>query len=360
MTSALPTPLDLLENTPWYDLEHAYGEADDTPRYLYRLLHDDPGERSEAFGRIDSSLIHQGYLYSATAPAALYISAILDDSRTGADFVSPYPWDGRRRPLRAALLNWLRAMARSCAYDEDDTEDEDIVACREVRPLVLDAVLPWLDDPQPAVRSAAVDAAAELLRAPGLAHRVSEAAAQLLPVARSCADREERGTAVLQLGTWGEDVSALLADADPAIRACAALAPAQAGDPAATAELLAALTRPRVADDWFPGLHGWFRARLVAAAVERVATFEELLPQALAVLKVACDSTAEDDWGPLLRKAFPDGRRSGDPLTDAQRRFLHALAGHDDYWGASSHETREWLRSFALPADREELAALTS
>jgi hypothetical protein len=61
--------LEALEDTDWVSLQHAYGSAQDTPPFLLQLLHDVPEEQAEALGMLEMSVLHQGSLYSATAPA---------------------------------------------------------------------------------------------------------------------------------------------------------------------------------------------------------------------------------------------------------------------------------------------------
>jgi hypothetical protein len=70
---------------------------------------------------LDISVLHQDSLCSATAPAALFVAAALNDPRTLAheDYST---WDDRPRPLRAALLDWLGRIADAAAYGE--TTDE--------------------------------------------------------------------------------------------------------------------------------------------------------------------------------------------------------------------------------------------
>ncbi|WP_406433154.1 hypothetical protein [Streptomyces sp. NBC_01589] len=72
----------MIEGTDWAALEHDYGAAQDTPLRLLQLLDEDPEVQAGALGLLDVSVLHQESLYSATAPAALYIAAVLSDSRT--------------------------------------------------------------------------------------------------------------------------------------------------------------------------------------------------------------------------------------------------------------------------------------
>lgn len=370
--TALPEPAALLPATDWAALAHAYGPADGTPDDLLGLLHDDPEVQAESLGRLEMSVLHQGSLYSATAPAALFVAGILGDPRTLAVHESYFSWDDRVRPLRAALLEWLGELADSAA-DEEDEEDEEaeedgeedwaeeiaaIEACRAVRPQLFGAVVPWLDDADATVREAALGAVTHLLRAPELADRVPAAAERLERIARADGDRRERAGALLSLRAWGHDTGGFLADPDPAVRACAALG--TSGSEAVPA-LLDALADPTAADEWFdeplPQFDGWFRFTLLRGLLDRARHFDEVLPAALALVPKYHQHTVDSEWGPLLACAFPTPYAPGRPLTEAQRAFLEALVGQDACWGTMANRV-SWLRAAGLPTEREPLRDL--
>ncbi|SNS19165.1 hypothetical protein SAMN05216252_10415 [Actinacidiphila glaucinigra] len=368
-TAALPEPAALLASTDWAALTHAYGPADGTPDDLLGLLHDDPEVQAESLGRLEMSVLHQGSLYSATAPAALFVAGILNDARTLAVHERFSPWDDRVRPLRAALLEWLGELAESAAYEDDGEDQEDdgeewaeeiaaIEACRAVRPQLFDAVAPWLDDADGIVREAALGAVTHLLRAPELADRIPAAAERLERIARGDGDRRERAGALLSLGSWGRDTGGLLTDADPAVRACAALGTTA---PGAVRALLDALADPAAADAWFdeplPHFDGWFRFTLLRGLLDRARHFDEVLPAALALVPMCGQYTVDSDWGPLLASAFPEPYAPGRPLTAAQQAYLRALADRDACWGDIANRV-SWLRSAGLPTQRDPLRAL--
>ncbi|NGO75102.1 HEAT repeat domain-containing protein [Streptomyces sp. YC504] len=352
-----------LSRTDWEVLGHAYGPAGDIPPYLAGLLDSDADRQSEALGMLDMAVLHQGSLYSATPPAALFVAAVLDHPRTLAEHESHYPWDERTRPLRAALIEWLGQIADCAAYGEttggEDSNDPGVTAaCRAVRPALYQSVQRYLSDPHPAIREAAVGTVTHLLRAPELAEHIPHAAGHLRHTLAHSPSRRERATCAVTLGLWGQDTTAYLDDPDPAVATCAALADRNAGEAKATALLLAALEHPAEADAWFrphlPHFDGWFRFTLLRVALERT-TLEELLPAALAMLRMSSHFTVEWDWGPLMVKAFPDGHRA--PLTQAQRTFLRAALEHDDDWGNTAGRII-WLRKAGLPSEREALCEL--
>lgn len=366
----------MIEDTDWAALEHAYGPARDTPLRLVQLLDDDPDVQASALGQLDMSVLHQESLYSATAPAAVFIAAILSDPRTLARHESCFPWEDRARPLRAALLEWLGRVADSAAYgetaDADDGNDPGATdAVRAVRATIYDAVSAHLLAPDPVVREAALGAAAALLRAPDLAEQITATARLLRQLLAESTDRRERAATVLTIGSWGEDTTGLLTDPDPAIRACAALAPGCTGNGQATQVILQTLLEPATVDAWFcepaaadpwaahplPQIEGRLRHALLSAAIERANDFEELLPIAMASVPFCSNLTVADDWGPLLVAAFPAGYSQGSELTAAQKDYLGALAERDVCW-RYTHLTASWFQDVGLPSDREAINVL--
>ncbi|MGW6396489.1 HEAT repeat domain-containing protein [Streptomyces sp. NPDC055103] len=252
----LPDPDSVLEHTTWAVLEHAYGPAQDTPLRLVQLLDEDPEAQAGALDMLDMSVLHQESLYSATARAALYVAAVLNDPRTMTIHDNYAAGDGSPRPLRAALLEWLGMIADSAAYGETTGEDDgndprDTEAVRAVRGLIYDAVLPHLRATDPTVREAALGATSALLQSPGLANRIPETTRVLRGLVAESSDRRERAAAVLTIGAWGEDTTSWLADSDPAVRACAALSPGCSGNAEATRVVLEALLDPATVDSWF-------------------------------------------------------------------------------------------------------------
>ncbi|MFB6876077.1 HEAT repeat domain-containing protein [Streptomyces sp. NPDC056323] len=383
--SGLPTAArELLLGTDWESLQHAYGSGEYIPVSLCSLVDEDPEVRSEALAALDMGVLHQGSLYTVTAPVALFVAAILDHPMGLAEHEGHFPWDdGPPRTLRAALLVWLGQVAESAAYGEDLVRDRTdwqwapwhdetrrehdpdelaaLHACREIRSTLYDAVEPFLSSPDPHVCEAAIGAAVPLLFTPGLADRVPRAAtllrARLGPVAR----RRERASVARALGVWGMDTSDLLADSDPAVRVCAALGPAHVDRPRALAVLLDALRDPRATDGWFPeplpGLDGWFRFTVLRSALALTETFEEVAPVAVAIVTAGGTSVTDHERGPILLRAFAGGYDPTHPLTPAQRSLLRAFVDTDEATGGIAGNVL-WFRAAGLPENREGIAAL--
>ncbi|WP_051950556.1 hypothetical protein [Actinacidiphila yeochonensis] len=204
-------------------------------------------------------------------------------------------------------------MADSAAHGEtDQAEDRNepgaTVDVRAIRTTLYEAASRHLQSPDPDVREAALGATTALFEAPELADRIGEATGLLRGALADATERRERAAIAVTIGAWGQDTRDLLTDSDAAVRACAALASACAGDAEATREILRALCEPADVDSWFseplPYVEGPFRAALLSAAIERT-SFEELLPAALASVPLSSNLTAAHDWGPLLAAAFP-------------------------------------------------------
>jgi hypothetical protein len=138
-----------------------------------------------------------------------------------------------------------------------------------------------------------------------------------------------------------------LRDPHPGVRVCAALAPALADDPEATAVLLVEAARnPAVIDmQGFDGMMALTALPYAAAVLaERlcrsVTDVDRLLPAAIAsapdgatYLEVGEDQRAEGALcEPYLRVIFPDGLPPPPLATPAQRRLAAAVARHDPVW----------------------------
>ncbi|HEY4418024.1 MAG TPA: hypothetical protein VGN22_00815 [Pseudonocardia sp.] len=353
-------PGEVLESTQWSELEHAYGSAAEAPFQLIELLKDDPDQVGDALAFLDAAVLHQGSLYSVTAPAAEYVAAILDDPRTMVLCESALPWDDRERPARAAMLEWLGLFGQSVAYAEHDPDEDAAVveACRAVRNDLVDRVALFLDDPDPDVRASALGALSHLLVAPELEARRGPFAARLTEAAAEM-DVTQRASVAMTLGAWGIAPRDLLRDPHPAVRGCAAMAPAFDDDPDALAELRAALRDPKAADEWFafgqrpPQFEAHVRFALLATLLRRTTTFEEVVEEAVAIARMTNEHTVDSDWGPLLVRAA-----GGSWLSEGPRRFLTAIVENDACWTDRIANKGSWLRKVGLPGRREELRAL--
>src|SRR6266536_1870914 len=163
----------LLMETDWSALEHAYGQASETPFHLLALVGDDASARSEAVGYLDAAILHQGTPCSATAPAARVVARLLSDPRTAELVEDVFPWDPEPRPLRLALLDFLAGVAEACCFgpphpellavaypaDPDEAELQRIdcdrrAAMAELGPDAATRLLVDKAEPPPALRAA--------------------------------------------------------------------------------------------------------------------------------------------------------------------------------------------------------------
>ena len=106
------SPMEFLAGTDWTALEHAYGRADDLPERLVGLLSGDPSAAEDALAALDMGVLHQGSIYSCTAPVALFVAATLGDDRT---CIALGDGSDEFRPIRAALMEWIGQVGESAA-----------------------------------------------------------------------------------------------------------------------------------------------------------------------------------------------------------------------------------------------------
>jgi hypothetical protein len=383
-----PLSLALLQ-VDWSSLDHAYGPAADAPGQLLALAGDDPEARSGAVGYLDAAMLHQGSVYSATAPFIKIVAMLLAYPRTAVPVADILPWDPGPRPLRVALLDYLAIFAQACqleipgedlirdAYpagrDEADLQriyrscrdcdwrlDPDpatrtppppavmeavndgeyrramrarsLIACREVVPDVFEAVLPLITGSGSAVRAPAMTTAAYCLDHPALASRKDALAELLADAAAVSTEPRERAVVARLLGVLGRRPEDLLHDEHPGVRACAALAREFSGDERATRELVSALEVPQDADRWFtghlPGQKGWLHCDLAEALAARASDLEAVLPAALGLAAASNPFIYDRDLAPFVRLAFPRAPTERTELTTAQRTFLSALVAN--------------------------------
>ncbi|MER6556636.1 hypothetical protein ABT300_02550 [Streptomyces sp. NPDC001027] len=218
----LPDAHEMLSQTNWATLNHAYGRATDAPITLVALLDADPSVRTKALNKLHDVLHHQNTIYEATVPAAQYVASILPDSRT------LLPVDKARHAfpgcLRAELLLWIASVAVEVTDAMDAVRQlhgfplEDYppaVAIREMRPILFRAACTYVDDPDRHVCEAAITACIPLLDdARLLEHRPA-----LVPLIRQVLGTSDlwqhRERAIDALDSWGEDFAGIQGQRNP-------------------------------------------------------------------------------------------------------------------------------------------------
>ncbi len=376
----------VVQDTDWGGLRHAYGPASDAPAHLLALVSGDSEKCSRAVAYFHTAMLHQGSVYPAALPFIKILVGLLDDPRSDIVIAEVGPWDRKPQPLRAALIYYLVPFIEACQLDIPDAAllhdaypienadrhstvcvsgvDEPATARSDAiwispyvdaveftnyhshsqtmharavinwRSLVVDiyrAVFPLTGDSSPAVRANAIIAALECVKHPALVDEKALLIDVMHRIARISPDATERGTIAWLLGKLDRCPDALLEDPHPNVRACAALALNFAHDPCALRELLAALDDPDAVDQWFseplPGQQGWLRFDLIAAAAQRAADLDSVLPVALRLVNSPRVSY-EGDLVPFVRLAFPRPPAEADILSTAQRTLLSSLLAH--------------------------------
>jgi hypothetical protein len=378
---------ELIDQTDWAHLFHAYARATDTAEHLGDLLASDEKAFDAAMGHLDSAVLHQGSIFPATPAAVRCLAAVVaqpallpDQSRlvrlleylaTVGESLSWLELPEDRPVIDRAELDQLFAEWPEDGWAEADSIVDSLctLAGFELTDLAADllpSLATFLTDPDLEVREAGIDAF-------GYWAQVNPANAQAATdILRKQLDqavvRDERARLVLALGEIGADLSDLLADTDPAIRACAALT---TKSPAGNAELIAVLLEPQASDSWFesrpPQFLGWPRYTFQAELLSRQLPFDEVALAALAIVPLASAVTADFDWGPLLTAAFPgvvftQGVRPGPPkaLSSNQRVFLAALVRNESLWDPRNGNANLARMRVGLPDDRDEVARLVA
>ena len=377
------TGLQVLENTDWSRLLHAYDRATDTPDQLRALLSEDPELRRRAMQHLWSAIMHQGTPWTATGPVSLVIAGLLADERID-----------HGESLRVPLLSFLTCVAevaeqadadrveleRLAQFDLEpflDADDDEalyeneeaadalnarsVLGCLEVSPVLMDVMIDALDHADPVARSHAAMGAVALAKTSRLRHRSGELERRLLALTESAKDTDERSALVLALGDLGLTPTMFMTDPSPAVRMCAALAPALAANEEAIDELIRTLERDAASiDGWFAEKPPQFEMRprfaVVARLVRQVTDFDRLVDAAISVVETTDKRRVDYEWGPLLAAAFPAG--NGNIENQSQHRFLSALVAKSDLWDPKFGNSWKWFKKTGLPNDRDECARL--
>ncbi len=93
----------LIDENDWGAVSHAFGPADDLLELFEGLVSSTPKTRDEALYELHGNVWHQGTVYSASAPAARVLLALVEDEAT---------------PGRAGILGLLQCIATGTSYHE--------------------------------------------------------------------------------------------------------------------------------------------------------------------------------------------------------------------------------------------------
>ncbi|MFB6627951.1 hypothetical protein ACFCWD_21065 [Streptomyces sp. NPDC056374] len=208
--AGLPPYQVVLAETDWGSLQTAFGNGEDLPKVLSRLLEPDPKVQVTALSELSELVGHQNSIYEATAPVAMYVAGIL--THPAAVTLRPY----LNVPIRATLLNWLA----STAYDASDeivdrteqyfpgflTHDTAVTAFRDLRTMLYRAVAPFLQDSNEDVSEAAALAVIILAEHPALAEHRDHLAVHARHILGTSSDDLNRRVAWKALEAWGHDI----------------------------------------------------------------------------------------------------------------------------------------------------------
>ena len=390
---------DAVKDVRWEWLFHAYRTAEETPEILRGLTSGDASSRENAIDYLDGSVLHQGTIYAATAPAVRVVAGLLDEPILRApldggptleavlgflaDAAESLGWADDVHQVEAPTEKQMKKLAKHLRKDEDGEDDEGwgspmvevmmkmaVLDLRSMAPEVLEAVVPFVLDENPRIAQAAMNATSKWA-AVQLGTPQVEAAVRVLRTRLGTAtDRNQKACLVLALGEMGQDVSAWLEDEDEAVRSCAALF---VRTPQADGILIGALTHPEQMDAWFPrnAKPAYFpmnvRISLLDEVIKRGVTIEGLLLAAVALIEQTSGGLLADyEWGPILQVGFPDaeyvngsGVRPPLPerLTPAQHAVLEALVANETLWDPTDGNASLARMQVGLPNTREELAA---
>ena len=70
--------LEFVDSIAWDQLEHAYGPATDVPALLERIANAKGRKHLNELGELWSRVLHQGSIYSASAPSARALIEMLE------------------------------------------------------------------------------------------------------------------------------------------------------------------------------------------------------------------------------------------------------------------------------------------
>ncbi|MDQ3742412.1 MAG: hypothetical protein M3389_15890, partial [Actinomycetota bacterium] len=143
--------------TDWSLLLHAYGTATDTPGHLERLAHGDDADARLALDHLWSAVLHQGSVYTATAPVVLHLARELPSLRTAEHQAQALAFVAEAARQTA---EWPDVERAEGGDDMDAMFAEAIVAMREAAPEAATAVAPFAGHDDEEVRIAAYDAIA--------------------------------------------------------------------------------------------------------------------------------------------------------------------------------------------------------
>lgn len=251
-------------------------------------------------------------------------------------------------------------------YDDEDAMNalytQSLLSCIEVASVLQSVIVQGLSHSHSRMRAIAAAGVVEFAKNSSDDGFAEELKTGLHSLALAAQDSDERSAHVLALGELGISPLEFLEDPSPAVRMCAALAPALSTSPQALALLLEMLEQHAgEIDGWFTvkPLHFTLRPRfsVVQRVAQHIHDFDQLANAAIAVARITSKYCVDAEWGPLLVAAFSDGM--GTISRESQRRFLEALTQNAELWDPVFGNATHWFKKAGLPYDRTQCIALS-
>lgn len=401
----MPLMLDTLDDVPWHQLTHAYGQAVDVPPLLRALTSADAPTRDQARYELYGNVFHQGTRFEASAYAVPFlvelalepsvpergeIVGLLTHLAVGHQYehmVEPFPVDTLRAAVGPFDPAWRAEVSARYVYWVADIRHRqppdrvermiakgvDELRAYEAVQEAVPKLLTLLDDADDEVAASAAHALA------WFPERAALTVPALVAVAADEARQTRvRTTALLAAGMAGRDPGQLadllsrLARADDEDLRWAAAATwaltAGAGAPDdAKAVLRARAEAGEDEDDWLPWLwdrNGW-SLRLLDA-VDAQASAEARRQLVAAALEAIPDGDAV--WHNRLVHpfdlAYPDGYPDEPApygrLSPAQRCLVEFLVAHPEAFTSRHQGAGHLLRRHQLPDEHPALAAFSA
>lgn len=353
----VPKMLETLDDVPWHELEHAYGDAADVPEQVRALLSPDPVVRDRAMTRLWGTVYHQGTRFSASpavVPFLLELAGAPGLPCRGevlhllALLVTGF-FSLQERPERAA--GGVHFVDGAPEPPPDDSWTRAYIATLDAITASTEAGLPILSsllaDGDPAVRAQAAFVLA------ALPHR-----ADVVPHLRAAfaeeAHPQVRAGLVFALGEHGVAVST--EDPEPMVRLMAACVGARVAPAPELAEVLVSFLNadlPGYAA--IPGAGGPSSGDAAFALAQLGRDpLRSAVPELLAALRQARGFNTAPIARALLAAAFGD-ETAPTELTPLQDGVLRGMLATDEVWSIGN--LFEDFRCHGLPFDRSKLAS---
>ncbi|MGK8502004.1 tetratricopeptide repeat protein [Nocardia asiatica] len=163
----------VLRETDWAGLAHAYGSAGDAPAMLADLISAAVEDQARGIVFLFSAVLHEGLIYSVTAPAAEVVLGALLHERTDVTYARA--WLREPQPLRLELLNWLHEVIATAAWQSAAQDDAGFTPADRAATAACLALVPHL--------RAATSAALAIAEADSVADAATEVLATLSTLA---------------------------------------------------------------------------------------------------------------------------------------------------------------------------------